>query len=468
MGQMTGPAESAGAAVWEQPLPWLGETESEGAPEAGTVASPDSGAVSESPAPKAPPGTTASAGTDGSASGSAVKTANPSEPDAGKAAQSQSASEGESAIASEPVPESESESESRPVSEPEQGTAVASDPAEKSALASVAPAANGSGPTGSASAASPGAGDDFEGADGGPGRYLRLLVARAGTTLAARSGAESPEVQSERNVRLIGVMTAVSVLAALGLGTVAFMSAPDGDAPQPRAARVEDGPAPAAGPGDSVPLSDSGSPSSSAPAHRKDGAPQVKPHVAQGGDSRAGSPSSADAGPGPTHAASSGGGKTVDAADSTKAVSTDTNKNQTRSTPATSTHVVVAGDVIVGYGSSRCVGVSAHAGADGSALTLQGCADEAWQKWVFASDGSVRSMGMCLDIANASTDSGATIQLARCNGGWAQKFNLNSAHDLVNTRIGKCVDAKDMGTAAGTPLQLWECGGTSNQKWHLG
>ncbi|MCX4460796.1 ricin-type beta-trefoil lectin domain protein (plasmid) [Streptomyces sp. NBC_01340] len=335
-------------------------------------------------------------------------------------------------------------------------------------VASAAPAASGSGTTRSAPAATPDNGDDSEGADGGPGRFLRLLVARAGTAMAARSSAESPEVQPERNVRLIGVMTAVSVLAALGLGTVAFMSAPDGEVPQPRAARVEDGPVPTAGPGDSVLPSDSASPSSSAAAHRKDGAPRVTTRVAEGGDSRAAGPSSAGAAPRSTHGTSSGAVKTVDAADSSKSGSKGAT-SQTRSTPATtSTHVEVAGDMIVGYGSSRCVGVSAHAGTDGSPLTLQGCADEAWQKWVFASDGSVRSMGMCLDIAYASTDNGATIQLARCNGGWAQKFTLNSSHDLVNTQIGKCVDAKDMGTAAGTRLQLWECGGTSNQKWHLG
>ncbi|MFD4604803.1 ricin-type beta-trefoil lectin domain protein [Streptomyces sp. NPDC058464] len=129
----------------------------------------------------------------------------------------------------------------------------------------------------------------------------------------------------------------------------------------------------------------------------------------------------------------------------------------------------VSGDV-----GGQCVEVGGLGGGEGGGVRAgegdvvgEGCDGDAWQKWVFKSDGSVRSMGLCLDIANASQDNGAAIQLATCNGGWAQKFNLNSSHDLVNSVIGKCVDAKDSGTANGTRLQLWDCAGTSNQKWRL-
>ncbi|MER6536467.1 RICIN domain-containing protein [Streptomyces sp900105755] len=293
---------------------------------------------------------------------------------------------------------------------------------------------------------------------------MRLLMAKASTVIAARSGGPSPQAQSERNVRLVGVMTAVAVLAALGLGTVAFMAVPDddADAAQPRAAHVEDGVLPKIDSAGTAIPSVSAVPSS--PSGRgKDGKPKVSVHA--GPD--AGDPSSAAGGPKATHGASSsgsGGSKAVDVSDAHSNATKGTKKSQAK---PTATHAAAAGNMIMGYGSSRCIGVSAHKASDGSPLTLQGCAGDAWQKWVFASDGTVRSEGMCLDIANASSDNGATIQLARCNGGWAQQFNLNSSHDLVNTRIGMCVDAKDMGTAAGTRLQLWECGGTSNQKWHL-
>ncbi|MCG6495622.1 ricin-type beta-trefoil lectin domain protein [Kitasatospora sp. A2-31] len=123
--------------------------------------------------------------------------------------------------------------------------------------------------------------------------------------------------------------------------------------------------------------------------------------------------------------------------------------------------------MIAGYDSNRCVEVSAHGAVDGSPLRLWDCGGAAWQSWDVRPDGTVRAMGMCLDIAGASADSGTTIQLARCNGGWAQQFALNAAHDLVNTSLGKCVDARDHGTANGTGLQLWDCVGGSNQKWYL-
>ncbi|KUO09357.1 ricin-type beta-trefoil lectin domain protein [Streptomyces sp. DSM 15324] len=126
-----------------------------------------------------------------------------------------------------------------------------------------------------------------------------------------------------------------------------------------------------------------------------------------------------------------------------------------------------AGRMIAGYASSRCIEISSRGGTDGSPLRLWNCGGDSWQKWVFKSDGSVRSMGLCMDAANAGTADGTRVQLATCNGGWAQQFNLNGSHDLVNTRTGKCVDAVDSGTADGTRLQLWQCAGTSNQKWYL-
>jgi hypothetical protein len=109
--------------------------------------------------------------------------------------------------------------------------------------------------------------------------------------------------------------------------------------------------------------------------------------------------------------------------------------------------------------------VSARKAEDGSPLQIWDCGGASWQKWSFKSDGTVRSMGMCMDLAWGSSDDGTTIQLARCHGGPAQHFDLNGAGDLVNTGADKCVDVKDKRTGNGTGLQLWQCAGTSNQKW---
>jgi Ricin-type beta-trefoil lectin domain. len=489
MAKRTGPAGSTGstgeAAIWEQPLPWLGETEAvpassigeTGAASASPAGETGSAGVAVPPSRKASDGETSPEAEAGSKSEAGSEAAKPNAvPPSGDTSAyvaaltvSMAGTLVPAPVGSLTVPAAEAE--------PEPVAAVTADPAEEAEPRAVAPIRSGahfSRPAASAPEGADGNGDagERDGEGGRSTRFLRLLMAKAGTVMAARSGSPSQEAQSERNVRLVGVMTAVAVLAALGLGTVAFMAVPDGaaDASQPRAAHVEDGVMPKVGPGGAVIPSASAFPSSPA-GHGKDGSPKVSVHAGPDAGARpGGGPSSGADGARSTHGNSSsgsgGGGKAVDASDSHSAGTKDATKTQTKPTPA-ATHAAVADNMIMGYGSSRCIGVSAHKGSDGSPLTLQGCAEDAWQKWVFASDGTVRSEGMCLDIANASRDNGATIQLARCNGGWAQKFNLNSSHDLVNSQIGMCVDAKDMGTAVGTRLQLWECGGTSNQKWHL-
>ncbi|MGV9529740.1 ricin-type beta-trefoil lectin domain protein [Streptomyces cellulosae] len=128
----------------------------------------------------------------------------------------------------------------------------------------------------------------------------------------------------------------------------------------------------------------------------------------------------------------------------------------------------LTGDFIVGVGSDRCVTVPLKKGKaqDGTGLVIQDCDPKAAnQRWEFRGDGTVRSMGMCMDVAWGSRDDGALIQLARCSGNPAQSFVMSGAADLVNPQADKCVDAMWSGTANGTGLHLWTCGGTPNQKW---
>ncbi|MEW1773095.1 ricin-type beta-trefoil lectin domain protein [Streptomyces sp. NPDC086777] len=290
----------------------------------------------------------------------------------------------------------------------------------------------------------------------GPGRLFRSPEARPDQP-GARDEAGSAEARPERGARVVGAVVAVCALLVLGLGSAAFMALPNHDDSTPPAAAVGDGTVPQLTEGATA--QPSGSASASGGDRPSHGSKTTKPgrhqdpHTASVVDSA--HPDKASGTKAAQAAGTNGGGK-----------ATSKPSSEPAATHAASS-ATVPGDAIVGYASSKCVEVSAHAGADGSPLRLWGCDGDAWQKWVFKSDGSVRSMGLCLDIANASQDNGAAVQLATCNGGWAQKFNLNSSHDLVNSVIGKCVDAKDAGTANGTRLQLWDCSGTSNQKWRL-
>lgn len=510
MEHRTGPTEPTGemagdAAVWEQPLPWLPEPDPDTVPEpeaeaAHAEAEAVTGSAAGDPEPNAdtepaPEGSAATRAPDERAQATPSAAPAPANDPGGATGSVHARAEDPvpvSTLAPEPSPVVTSAeprrgphpgpaSDSSPAPEPEQASSSVPEPGAGSdgrTGGTLAPGAAAASDTNSAdsgpgsdpnSGSTPGPGFSTSLGDGRPGRLSRLLVTRATTSAPARGGADTDAAQPERSARLIGTVAAVSVLAALGLGTVAFMAVPGGDDSEPSAAHVEDAAVPTVGPDGSVLPSRSASPFPSARGHRSGDEPGKKPHVGKGGAKKGSSSSPDGQGPDPEHAPAAHDGTAVEAASPHKAGTKPATTQQSDSKPAANSGTKPAtGDMIVGYASSRCVGVSAHKGSDGSPLTLQGCGGDAWQKWVFASDGSVRSMGLCMDIATASASNGAGIQLAHCNGGWAQKFNLNGSHDLVNTTIGKCVDAKDSGTSAGTRLQLWDCGGTSNQKWHLG
>ncbi|WP_327316565.1 ricin-type beta-trefoil lectin domain protein [Streptomyces sp. NBC_01235] len=143
-------------------------------------------------------------------------------------------------------------------------------------------------------------------------------------------------------------------------------------------------------------------------------------------------------------------------------------QKDTGSSGGSKTTAPVPGAIIIGQASNRCIDVTDAQngkGKDGTPLQLWDCAGSANQKWIFGKDGTVRSLGLCMDVAWGSRDDGAVIQLANCSGNPAQQFVLSKDLDLVNPQANKCVDAKDNGTGNGTKLQLWTCSGTPNQKW---
>ncbi|HZX08438.1 RICIN domain-containing protein [Kribbella sp.] len=122
---------------------------------------------------------------------------------------------------------------------------------------------------------------------------------------------------------------------------------------------------------------------------------------------------------------------------------------------------------LLSNGSNRCIDVpnaSDGIGKDGTPLQVWDCNNGANQQWVFQPDGTIRSMGLCMDLAWASTADGTQVQLVNCNGGWAQKFALSNQNELVNPSAGKCVTADASGN--GGRLTLRGCSGTVNQKWH--
>ncbi|NEB63280.1 hydrogenase expression protein [Streptomyces diastaticus] len=126
---------------------------------------------------------------------------------------------------------------------------------------------------------------------------------------------------------------------------------------------------------------------------------------------------------------------------------------------------VAPGTTIYGHASNRCIEVAGHKWRDGAPLQIADCTGKNWQRWDFRPDGTIRSLGLCMDATWGGTANGTVVQVAVCSGNPAQQFILAGPRDLVNVQANKCVAVVDEKTGNGAKLQLWECSGRDNQKW---
>ncbi|MFD8723498.1 ricin-type beta-trefoil lectin domain protein [Streptomyces sp. NPDC059629] len=119
---------------------------------------------------------------------------------------------------------------------------------------------------------------------------------------------------------------------------------------------------------------------------------------------------------------------------------------------------------VYSHASHRCIDVVGGKAVQGAKLMIWDCAETAPQHWTFTG-GTMSALGMCMQLAGGSTADGTDLELGTCDGSPAQKFTLNSRHDLVSSLADKCSDVRDNVPVNGTRLQLWPCSGGANQKW---
>ena len=75
------------------------------------------------------------------------------------------------------------------------------------------------------------------------------------------------------------------------------------------------------------------------------------------------------------------------------------------------------------------------------------------------SNGSLQTLGKCLDVDAAGTANGTTVDLYDCNGTGAQVWQPQSDGALLNPASGKCLDDTGWSTTPGTQAQIWSCTG---------
>ncbi|MET8808011.1 arabinofuranosidase catalytic domain-containing protein [Streptomyces sp. NPDC004546] len=130
---------------------------------------------------------------------------------------------------------------------------------------------------------------------------------------------------------------------------------------------------------------------------------------------------------------------------------------------------VDGGAPIAGPGGT-CVDVAADdTGTDGAAVQLWGC--QSWavdQHWYHRTDGSLGTLGRCLDIDGNGTANGTKVELWDCDGVGGQKWVQQGDGSLLNPQSGRCLDSPGGATGNGTRLQIWDCNGSAAQKFRLG
>jgi hypothetical protein len=89
------------------------------------------------------------------------------------------------------------------------------------------------------------------------------------------------------------------------------------------------------------------------------------------------------------------------------------------------------------------------------------------QQWTLNSDGTLRTLGRCLDIDGNGTAPGTKVELYDCNSVGGQQWVPQANGSLVNPQSGLCLDDPSGNTTNGTQLQIWTCNNQSPQVFHF-
>lgn len=126
------------------------------------------------------------------------------------------------------------------------------------------------------------------------------------------------------------------------------------------------------------------------------------------------------------------------------------------------------GSTITGPG-GKCVDVAGDdTGVDGTAVQLWDC--QSWavdQHWTHNPNGSLSTLGRCMDIVGNGTAAGTKVELWDCNGVGGQNWVQHADGSLFNPQSGRCLDSPGGATGNGTRLQIWDCNGSAAQKFAL-
>ncbi|MBF4619489.1 ricin-type beta-trefoil lectin domain protein [Clavibacter sp. VKM Ac-2873] len=126
------------------------------------------------------------------------------------------------------------------------------------------------------------------------------------------------------------------------------------------------------------------------------------------------------------------------------------------------------GRPIVGPG-GKCVGIRDVGGSgDAAVAQLDDCLAMAVdQRWVGSTvgEGTLNTLGKCLDLAGVPGDAGAGVVLHDCDGAAHQQWFPQADGSVQNPGSGLCLESPNGSTANGTALRARPCNGSAAQRF---
>lgn len=132
------------------------------------------------------------------------------------------------------------------------------------------------------------------------------------------------------------------------------------------------------------------------------------------------------------------------------------------------------GSIIAAPG-GKCIDVDGpDTGVNGTPVQLWDChaldADQHWNPSAVGGgtqDGTLMTLGRCLDIQGNGTANFTPVQLWDCDGAGGQVWVPQPDGSLKNPQSGRCLDDPMGVTTNGTHLQIYDCNGLSPQKFRV-
>ena len=116
----------------------------------------------------------------------------------------------------------------------------------------------------------------------------------------------------------------------------------------------------------------------------------------------------------------------------------------------------------IGADGGLCLDLNGGVAVDDNHVQVFECNGTAAQVWTLATDGTLRVVDKCAQVA-----ADATVHITGCDNREAAQWRAGKNQALVNIATNDCLTDPAAGTRSGAGVQVADCAGAGNQRWQL-